>query len=106
MCSLSTQNRQVGPLRVVHSWTSNGASGGSEWVAQIRGTLSAGGMPPLPGLARYKNESFHPNCRGQPALRNCLRQAWNNGSVRGGICEFMQNGLGALGEPQMIPRQP
>jgi hypothetical protein len=45
---------QVGPLMAVHSWTSNGASGGSEWVAQIRGIFTAGGMPPLPGRACYK----------------------------------------------------
>ena len=97
---------QVGPTQDVHSWTSNGASGKSEWVAQIRGIFSAGGMASLPGLVYFKNESFHPNYWGQLALRNCLRQAWNNGAVRGGTCEYLQNGLGSFGEPQMILRQP
>lgn len=97
---------QVGPTEDVLSWTSNGASGKSEWVAQIRGIFSAGGMASLPGMVYYKNESFHPNYWGQLALRNCLRQAWNNGAVRGGTCEFLQNGLGSFKEPQMILRQP
>ena len=75
-------------------------------MAQNRGIFSAGGKLPFPGLVYHKNESFHPNYRGQLALRNCLRQAWNNGNVRGGTCEFLQNGLGSFGEPQMILRQP
>ena len=97
---------QVGPTEDVHSWTSNGASSGSEWVAQIRGIFSVGGKLPIPGLVYYKNESFHPNYWGRLALRNCLRQDWNNSNVRGGTCEFLQNGLGSFGEPQMILRQP
>jgi hypothetical protein len=97
---------QVDSPEGVLSWTSNGASGKSEWVAQIRGIFSAGGMASLPGMVYYKNESFHPNYWGQLALRNCLRQAWNNGNVRGGSCEFLQNGLGSFGEPQMALRQP
>ena len=97
---------QVGLLQPVGEWTDSGASDGSEWVAQIRGIFSVGGMLPLPGSVYYKNESFHPNYWGQLALRNCLRQAWNNGNVRGGSCEFMQNGLSSFGEPQMILAQP
>ncbi len=93
---------QVGLTRSVEDWLDNGASDGSEWVAQIRGVFSVGGKIPLPGSVYYKNESFHPNYWGQLALRNCLRSAWNNGNVRGGTCEFMQDGLGSFGEPQMI----
>ena len=96
---------QVGITESVHSWTNAGASDGSEWVAQIRGIFSVGGKFPLPGSVYYKNESFHPNYWGQLALRNCLRQAWNNGAVRGGTCQFMQNGLNAFKEPTMILSQ-
>jgi hypothetical protein len=96
----------VGPDKPVKYWGNAGASNGSEWVAQIRGILSSGGLLPLPGLVYYKNESFHPNYWGQLALRNCLRQAYNNGDVRGGKCEFMQEGLGSFGEPRMILTQP
>jgi hypothetical protein len=37
---------------------------------------------------------------------NCPRQAWNNSNVRDGTCEFLPNGLGSFGEPQMILRRP
>ena len=97
---------QVGVTMPVGSWTDSDASDGSEWVAQIRGVFSVGGKIPLPGSVYYKNESFHPNYWGQLALRNCLRSAWHNGDVRGGTCEFLQDGLGAFGEPQMILSQP
>lgn len=98
---------QVGPTEDVHFWTSSGASSGSEWVAQIRGIFSAGGKLPIPGLVDDTNESFHPDYWGQLALRkNCPRQAWNNGNVRDGACEFLPNGLGSFGEPQMILRRP
>ncbi len=96
----------VGSDEPVKNWTDSGASNKSEWIAQIRGIWSAGGLLPLPGTVYFKNESFHPNYWGQLALRNCLRQAYNNGNVRGGKCEFMQDGLGAFGEPQMILTQP
>ena len=96
----------VGYDKPVKLWSNAGASDGSEWVAQIRGILSSGGLLPLPGSVYYKNESFHPNYWGQLALRNCLRQAYNNGDVRGGKCEFMQAGLGAFDEPMMILTQP
>ena len=96
----------VGSDESIKNWTDVGASSGSEWIAQIRGVWSSGGALPLPGSVYYKNESFHPNYWGQLALRNCLRQAWNNGNVRGGVCEFMQDGLNAFGEPQMFLTQP
>lgn len=96
----------VGGTGSVLKWWDAGASDGSEWVAQIRGITSAGGLLPLPGTVYFKNESFHPNYWGQLALRNCLRQAYNNGNVRGGACEFMQAGLNAFHEPTMILAQP
>jgi hypothetical protein len=70
------------------------------------GVWSEGGALPLPGSVYHKNESFHPNYWGQLALRGCLRQAYNNGNVRGGRCEFMQDGLNAFSEPTMILTQP
>jgi hypothetical protein len=97
---------QVGPLNPVLEWTNAGASNVSEWVAQIRGVFSEGGLLPIPGFVYFKNESFHPNYWGQLALRNCLRQAYNDGNVRGGKCEFLQNGLGQFGEPRMVLTQP
>ncbi len=97
---------QAGPLNPVLQWTSAGASNVSEWVAQIRGVFSEGGLLPIEGMVYFKNESFHPNYWGQLALRNCLRQAYNDGNIRGGKCEFRQNGLGQFGEPQMVLTQP
>ena len=34
-------------------------------------------------------------------MRNCLRQAYNGGAVRGGNCVRTANGLNAQGEPNM-----
>jgi hypothetical protein len=34
-------------------------------------------------------------------MRNCLRQAYNGGVVRGGACVRAANGLTTRGEPQM-----
>jgi hypothetical protein len=82
-------------------WTDADAADGSEWVAQIRGIFSQGGLLELPGSVYDKDESFHPNYWGQLALRNCLRQAYDNGNVRGGTCTFMQDGLNDRGEPQV-----
>ena len=47
-------------------------------------------------------ESLHPNYWGQLALRNCMRQAYNDGSPRGGTCTIAGPGLNAQGEPRMI----
>jgi hypothetical protein len=76
------------------TWTATGAVDATEWVAQIR-TLSTIGGP-------YSvQESLHPNWWGQKAVRNCVRQAWNNGSPRGGTCTRSALGLTAAGEPVM-----
>jgi hypothetical protein len=50
----------------------------------------------------YQQESLHPNYWGQLALRNCWRQVWNGGDVRGGVCERGgATGLTADCEPAM-----
>ena len=45
-------------------------------------------------------ESIHSSYWGQLAMRNCLRQAFNDGAVRGGTCTSV-GGVNALGEPNM-----
>ena len=70
-----------------------GASDATEWVAQIR-TLSTVFGP------YYVQESLHPNWWGEKAIRNCVRQAYNGGAVRGGVCN-RSTGLNANGEPNM-----
>lgn len=76
------------------SWTSPGAVNVSEWVNQIR-TVSTIGSD------YYIQESLHPDYWGQLALRDCLRQAYNNGAVRSGSCTVAGTGLDAQGEPIM-----
>ena len=75
------------------NWTIAGASDTTEWIAQIR-TLSTVFGP------YYVQESIHPNWWGQRALRNCVRQAYNNGVPRSGTC-IRGTGLNANGEPNM-----
>ncbi|MGI8667303.1 MAG: hypothetical protein ACR2N4_14975 [Jatrophihabitans sp.] len=74
------------------SWRSVGAVDQSEWIENIR-TVTAVLGP------YYIQESLHPNYWGQLALRSCLRQAYNGGSVRGGSCSRTANGLSSAGEP-------
>lgn len=76
------------------SWTSAGAVDKTEWVAQIRTTSTVFGPYQI-------QESSHASYWGQLAMRNCLRQAYNLGAVRGGACVRVANGLNARGEPQM-----
>ncbi len=76
----------------VASWSSPGAVDSTEWVARIR----TGDDGPY-----AKQESAHASFWGQMAMRNCLRQAFNGGSPRGGECVRVANGLNALGEPHM-----
>ena len=78
------------------SWSDAGASDQTEWVNQIR-TVST-----CCGSNYYIQESLHPNYWGELALRNCLRQAWNAGTVRGGTCTRGANGKNAYGEPNML----
>lgn len=79
------------------SWREAGAVDKTEWVNEIR-TLSTLDSD------FYLQESFHPNYWGQLALRNCLRQAYNRGSPRGGACTIAAPGLNLLGEPNMLLR--
>jgi hypothetical protein len=75
------------------NWTVAGASDSTEWIAQIR-TLSTVFGP------YYVQESLHPNWWGEKAIRNCVRQAYNGGAIRGGVCN-RGTGLNANGEPNM-----
>ncbi|MDO8212710.1 hypothetical protein [Conexibacter sp. CPCC 206217] len=80
--------------RGVPTWQSGGAVDNSEWVNQIRTVTTLVGPYQL-------QESIHANYWGQMAMRNCLRQAYNGGTPRGGRCVRVANGLNAQGEPQM-----
>jgi hypothetical protein len=75
------------------SWRSPGAADRTEWVSQIRTTTTIFGPYQL-------QEDLHPSYWGELALRNCVRQAWNDGAVRGGTCVHM-GGVNGLGEPNM-----
>ena len=77
------------------SWRSSGAVDQTEWINQIR-TVSTIFSD------YYIQESIHPNYWGQLALRNCVRQAYNGGSPRGGTCTIAANGLDSQGEPNML----
>jgi hypothetical protein len=80
--------------RGIASWTSPGAVDQTEWVAQVRTVTTVFGPYQI-------QESMHASYWGQKAMRNCLRQAYNNGSPRGGNCVRTSNGLNAQGEPNM-----
>jgi hypothetical protein len=74
------------------SWEQAGAVDKTEWINQIHIKVA----PP------YDNaESLHPNYWAQLALRNCLTQAYNAGSPKGGVCAISGAGLNAAGEPNM-----
>jgi hypothetical protein len=79
----------------IYNWQSAGAVDKTEWVNQIR-TVST-----CCGSNYYIQESLHPNYFGQLALRNCVRQAYNAGAVRGGVCTRTGNGFTSRGEPVM-----
>lgn len=75
------------------SWTQATAVDKTEWIAQIRTVSTA-------TSAYFIQESLHPNYWGELAIRNCVRQAWNGGTPRGGTCQRSANGL-VNGEPVM-----
>ncbi|MGA9876575.1 MAG: hypothetical protein WBQ21_12280 [Solirubrobacteraceae bacterium] len=76
------------------SWKQTGAVNKTEWINQIR-TVSAI-FPP------YEiQEDLHPNYWAQLALRNCLTQAYNSGTPKGGTCTVSGEGLNPSGEPNM-----
>jgi hypothetical protein len=76
------------------SWTQAGAVDTSEWINQIRTVSTVFGPYQV-------QESLHPNYWGELALRNCVRQAYNGGTPRGGTCTIAGTGLTAAGEPRM-----
>ncbi len=76
------------------SWRSPGAADKSEWVSQIRTATTLFGPYQL-------QEDLHPSYWGELALRNCLRQAYGGGAVRGGACTRTSSGLDSQGEPNM-----
>jgi hypothetical protein len=76
------------------SWSQPGAVNRTEWIDQIR-TITA-----LVGPYKIQ-EDLHPNYWGQLALRNCLTQAYNAGTPRGGTCTISGPGLNFKGEPNM-----
>ena len=76
------------------SWQDAAAVDRTEWVGQIRTLTTLVGPYQL-------QEDAHASYWGQLAMRNCLRQAYNGGAVRGGRCVRAANGLNAQGEPNM-----
>ena len=75
------------------AWTDAGAADVTEWVSQIRTLTTIFGPYQL-------QEGIHASYWGQLAMRNCLRQAYNAGAVRGGAC-VSAGGVNAAGEPNM-----
>ena len=65
--------------RASPTWTNAGRGGQDEWVNQIRTVTTLFGHYQL-------QENLHPNYWGELALRNCVRQAYNAGTPRGGTC--------------------
>ncbi len=78
----------------IANWTTPGAVDRTEWVSQIRTATTIFGPYQL-------QEASHASYWGQLAMRNCLRLAYNGGTVVGGHCVRVANGLNARGEPQM-----
>jgi hypothetical protein len=76
------------------SWTKPEAPNKTEWINQVR-TIT-GIFPPF-----EIQEDLHPNYWAQLALRNCLTQAYNSGTPKGGTCTISGTGLNAAGEPNM-----
>lgn len=75
------------------AWTQSGAADRTEWVSQIRTVTTIFGPYQL-------QEGIHSSYWGQLAMRNCLRQAYNGGAVRGGTC-VSSGGVNGNGEPNM-----
>jgi hypothetical protein len=81
--------------RGVSTWRQAGASDSAEWINQIRTVTTLVGPFQL-------QEASHANYWGQLAMRNCFRQVYNGGVVRGGSCSAAAGGgLNASGEPNV-----
>jgi hypothetical protein len=74
------------------SWNAPGALDHIEWFQGIRTVTTA-------NSDYYIQESLHPDCLAQLALRNCVRQAYNGGTPKGGTCKLSATGRNANGEP-------
>ncbi len=76
------------------SWTAPEAVNKSEWVNQIRTSRrSSRRTRSRKTCTRTTGRSSH--------LRNCLTQAYNAGSPRGGTCTISGAGVNSAGEPNM-----
>jgi hypothetical protein len=75
------------------SWSAPGAVDHIEWFQGIRTVTAA-------FSDYYIQESLHPDYLAQLAERNCLRQAYNGGTPKGGTCTH-GTGLNSRGEPNM-----
>ena len=76
-------------------WNVPGALDHIEWFQGIRTVTTAFSN-------YYIQESLHPDYLAQLALRNCVRQAYNGGTPRGGACRLSATGTNGLGEPNML----
>jgi len=76
------------------TWKATGAVNKSEWFNQIRTIETLIGPYEL-------QEDIHPNYWAQLGLRNCLTQAYNAGTPKGGTCTTSGSGLNSAGEPNM-----
>lgn len=76
------------------SWKEPEAVNKSEWFNQVRTVSTL--------FESYElQEDLHPDYWAQLGLRNCLTQAYNSGSPKGGTCTVAGSGLNAKGEPNM-----
>jgi hypothetical protein len=76
------------------SWKAAEAVNKTEWINQVRTVSTLFGPYEL-------QEDLHPNYWAQLALRNCLTQAYNAGTPKGGTCTISSTGLDSAGEPNM-----
>jgi hypothetical protein len=76
------------------NWKATEAVNKSEWFNQIRTIETITGPYEL-------QEDIHPNYWAQLGLRNCLTQAYNAGTPKGGTCTTSGSGLNSAGEPNM-----
>jgi hypothetical protein len=76
------------------NWKAAEAVNKSEWFNQIRTIETLIGPYEL-------QEDIHPNYWAQLGLRNCLTQAYNAGTPKGGTCTTSGAGLNSAGEPNM-----
>jgi len=76
-------------------WDDPGAVDKIEWFQGIRTVTTS-------YTDYYIQESLHPDYLAQKALRNCVRQAYNAGTPKGGTCARSGTGLNSRGEPNML----